>query len=339
MLKNTLAILHSAVLLLLIVSAQPVWAESAGNASVQKQPTRKSTVAEDEKAKSLEQRRAEYMAAYNAMPDTEGTGPYPALMEVDAGLPDHVIYRPIDLTAFDHQKKLGLLLWGNGGCTDDGASARLHLAEIASHGYLVIASGRILTGPSAARDAPEPTFMSTTEQDMEEGLDWALAEQLRTDSRFNGRLDPEAVAVSGHSCGGMLAIILAADPRVQAAIIHNSGLFPNNPRRPSLVTDPSMLLDLHTPVLYLVGNSSDVGYPVATEDFSNINHVPVMFASLGSVGHEGTFKEANGGMAASVAVDWLEWQLHGSEESARKFVGPECRLCNDNEWTVRKKGF
>ena len=29
---------------------------------------------------------------------------------------------------------------GNGGCSDDGASSRSHLLEIASHGYLVIAS-------------------------------------------------------------------------------------------------------------------------------------------------------------------------------------------------------
>lgn len=203
----------------------------------------------------------------------------------------------------------------------------------------MIASGRILNGPSAAKDAPQPTFMATTEQDMEEALDWALAEHLRTDSHFDGRLDPEVIAVSGHSCGGMLSIIRAADPRVQAVIIHNSGLFPNDARRPSLVTDPSMLLGLHTPVLYLVGNASDVGYPVASEDFSRINHVPVMFASLKSVGHEGTFKQENGGLAAKVAVDWLEWQLRGSGQAAKYFVGPECGLCDNPDWTVKRKGF
>jgi hypothetical protein len=36
--------------------------------------------------------------------------------------------------------------WSNGRCSDDGASNRFHLLEIASHGYLVIASGRILSG-------------------------------------------------------------------------------------------------------------------------------------------------------------------------------------------------
>ena len=48
--------------------------------------------------------------------------------------------------------KLGVVAWGNGGCSDDAASSRFHLLEIASHGYLVLASGRILerSGRAAA---------------------------------------------------------------------------------------------------------------------------------------------------------------------------------------------
>src|SRR3712207_5557475 len=64
-------------------------------------------------------------AAYDALPDTKGTGPYPALKEVDPLLPTHVVYRPADLSRLG-KKKLGVLVWGNGGCRDDGASARLH---------------------------------------------------------------------------------------------------------------------------------------------------------------------------------------------------------------------
>ena len=82
------------------------------------------------------------MAAYSKMPDTVGTGRYPALKETDPSLPDHVIYRPADLTKLGKQK-LGVLAWGNGGCSADGAGARLHLAEIASHGYIAIATGTI----------------------------------------------------------------------------------------------------------------------------------------------------------------------------------------------------
>ena len=61
-------------------------------------------------------------AAAAAMPDSTGTGPYPALKEMVASLPDHVVYRPADLAALG-SRKLGVLVWGNGGCSADGASA------------------------------------------------------------------------------------------------------------------------------------------------------------------------------------------------------------------------
>jgi hypothetical protein len=49
-----------------------------------------------------------------------------------------------------------VVAWGIGGCSDDGANRRFHLLEIASHGYLVIASGRILSGPAAPPREPRP---------------------------------------------------------------------------------------------------------------------------------------------------------------------------------------
>ena len=88
------------------------------------------------------------MEAFDKVPDTVGTGKYPALKEESPALPNHVIYRPADLSKLG-DAKLGVLAWGNGGCAADGAGARLHLAEIASHGYLAIANGKILSGPGA----------------------------------------------------------------------------------------------------------------------------------------------------------------------------------------------
>src|SRR3954471_5125975 len=79
---------------------------------------------------------------YPRMPDTPGTGPYPALKTGDPDFPGHVIYRPANLAALG-KRKLPVLVWGNGGCSGDGASARLFLSEIASHGYLAVAPGAL----------------------------------------------------------------------------------------------------------------------------------------------------------------------------------------------------
>ena len=74
----------------------------------------------------------ERQAEINKLPDSPSTGRFAAMKEEVASLPRHVVYRPKDLDALG-TSKLGVMAWGNGGCSDDGASSRFHLLEIASH--------------------------------------------------------------------------------------------------------------------------------------------------------------------------------------------------------------
>ncbi|UAJ11921.1 hypothetical protein KTC28_03860 [Polymorphobacter megasporae] len=281
-------------------------------------------------------------AAADAMPDTPGTGPYPAIKTVEPGLPDHVVYLPADPAKLG-SLKLGVLVWGNGGCSDDAASARHHLAEIASHGYVVIAPGKILSGPGApprtARSAPEPLGIKTDTAQVASGIDWALAENNRASSPLYQRIDPALVAVSGHSCGGLQALQIAADPRIHAVIIHNSGVFTDggNPIA-GLKVDKTLLKTLHTPVLYVMGGPGDVAFANGSDDYDKITLVPAMLVSH-DTGHGGTFGLANGGDNAQVAVAWLDWQLRHDPAAAHWFKGADCRLCTDKAWTVRKKGI
>lgn len=283
-------------------------------------------------------------AAANALPDTPGTGAYPALKEVDSTLADHVVYRPANLKALG-SRKLGVLVWGNGGCREDGASARFHLAEIASHGYLVIAPGKIMSGPGASpapqTAAPAPgapkLAVVTTAEDVRAGISWALNENGRKGSPYYHRIDAKMIAVAGHSCGGLQALQVAGDPRISAVIVHNSGVFADgsNPIA-GMTVDKSLLKTLHTPVLYVLGGPGDVAYPNGTDDVRKIEHVPVMLADL-NVGHGGTFRQPNGGLVAQVAVRWLDWQLRHDATAAKTFKGKDCGLCTDKQWTVEKK--
>jgi hypothetical protein len=145
----------------------------------------------------------ERQAEINKRPDTPGTGRFAAMKEEVASLPRHVVYRPRDLAALGNAK-LGVVAWGNGGCSDDGASSRFHLLEIASHGYLVIASGQILSGPGAPPREPRPAAPPgqlppprTNVSDLTEAVDWALAENTRAGSPYFGRVDPAQIAYSG----------------------------------------------------------------------------------------------------------------------------------------------
>jgi len=286
---------------------------------------------------------------HNKIPDTPGTGLYPALKEEAPSLPDHVVYRPADLQKLG-ARKLGVYVFGNGACSNDGASARLHLLEIASHGYLAIAPGRIRNGPGTqappdapAAPAPPPPPGSpprlpkppTSAADLTAALDWALAQNTDAKSPYFGKIDPAAVAISGFSCGGLQALQIAADPRVKSLIVMNSGIFNDNTQGISGIEVSKSLLDeIHTPTLYILGGETDIAYQNGMDDFSRIKHVPAYLGNLVGVGHGGTYWEPNGGKAAAAVVAWLEWQLRGDKQAAKMFTGKDCGLCRDPAWQL-----
>ena len=288
---------------------------------------------------------AQRQAEINKRPDTPGTGRFPAMKEEVSSLPHHVVYRPKDLAALGNTK-LGVVAWGNGGCSDDGASSRFHLLEIASHGYLVIASGQILSGPGAPPREPRPAPAQgqlppprTKVSDLTDAVDWALAENQRAGSPYFGRIDAAQIAYSGWSCGGVQALQVAKDPRVKTLVIHNSGVLNNGPTNMTGISvGKEVLQTLHTPVIYIEGGPKDIAYENGMDDFTRIAHVPVAIANL-PVGHGGTFNEPNGGAAASVAVSWLNWRLRGDAQSAKRFVGEDCGLCKDAQWSLQRKQF
>ena len=289
-----------------------------------------------------------------SVPDNPGTGPYPAMKEEVASLPSHVLYRPRDLTGLG-EHKLGIVAWGNGGCSDDGASTRFPLLELASHGYVVIASGHILSGPGAPpraasmaparlngsaptasgpRQLPPP---KTRTSDLTDAINWALAENQRRGSVYFDRIDPKQIAVSGWSCGGLQALKAAEDPRVRTAVLQNTGIFIDGPSPiPGMDLAKSELLKLHTPVLYILGGPTDIAYANGMDDFKRIEQVPVAVANI-ATGHTGTYFQPNGGPVAAVALAWLQWQLRGDQKAAASFVGKECGLCKDPQWTLQKK--
>ena len=285
------------------------------------------------------------VAENNKLPDPSGTGRFPALKEEVASLPDHVVYRPAKLADLGAMK-LGVVAWGNGGCSNDGASSRFHLLELASHGYLVIASGRILSGPGAASAAPaaapagQPSRPRTAATDLTAAIDWAVAENARAGGEYFGRIDAAQVALSGWSCGGLQALRVANDPRVRTVVMHNTGVLNGGPNTtiPGMDVTKDALANFHTPVIYIMGGPSDIAYANGMDDFARIAHVPIAIANL-PVGHGGTFQEPNGGAAASVAVSWLDWQLRGDAAAARRFVGDDCGLCRDSRWQFERKNL
>jgi hypothetical protein len=133
------------------------------------------------------------------------------------------------------------------------------------------------------------------------------------------------------------ALANAGDPRVATAVIMNSGLFNDGPRRMGgIEATKELLKDLHFPTLYILGGPTDIAYANGMDDFARIEHVPVAVANIDR-GHGGTYWEPNGGAAARVVVSWLDWHLRRDEEARRMFVGADCGLCKDPLWQFQSK--
>jgi dienelactone hydrolase len=286
-------------------------------------------------------------AAARTIGAAAGTGASPAIAEERADFAGYTVFRPQSLPS----GPMPVLLWGNGGCRDNGLSAGHFLREIASHGYLVIANGKpgeerppLATLPSAAPGAvppPPPTRVAdeTSVKGLLAAIDLAKAANDAAGGDLRGHVDTARIAVAGHSCGGLQAIAAAADPRVNAVMIFASGVY--NRSGSGLSGVPVVKDDLrkiHTPIAYVLGGPSDIAWPNGTDDFNRIAHVPAMLASL-PVGHGGTFAVANGGDWARFATLWLDWQLKRDNDAARWFTGEACRFCTSYGWKISRKQF
>jgi hypothetical protein len=264
-----------------------------------------------------------------------GSGKYKALMVSDKSLPTHTIFRPSDLSAFRESAKLPIIAWGNGACANSPWEHVNFLSEIASHGFLVIASG-----PMPA-EGQRSAVGKTQSSMLIDAFNWAIARNNDKMSPYHGKLDVSKLAVSGMSCGGLQALEVAPDPRVTTVMVCNSGIFvnsqPSTTRRgvmPALTKDH--LSKLHSPVIYLMGGEKDIAYRNGMDDVRQINHVPVFAANL-NVGHGGTYAKRHGGEFAVVATAWFQWQLKGDREAARMFEGEPCGVAAMEGWKVEKK--
>lgn len=274
-------------------------------------------------------------------------GPYPAMHETAPGLLDHVIYRPADLSAFGPNHRLLVVGWVNGGCVR-GSTYVSFLEELASHGYLIVAPGNdVAAAPRAAPPAAarKPTLTErihrikppeTTTAQLMAGVDWLLAQGQRDGSPYAGKIDSGALAMMGHSCGGMQALEASVDPRVKTTVVLASGYWRLGGDLPGIALNRATLQRLHGPVLYLYGGSSDIVQVDAEADFFEIDQVPIVKAYR-DAGHALSLREPRGGDYGKVVIDWLGWQLRGDRDAAATFVGKDCRLCTNPAWDVEKK--
>ena len=262
-----------------------------------------------------------------------GTGAYKAIMKEENGLPEHTVFVPQDLSAFSEAKPLPVLVWGNGACSNSPWEHMNFLNEIASQGYIVLATGFI-----PMEDEWYKGPMSRTEQQIE-SIDWIIAQNADPASPYYNKIDVKNICVAGMSCGGLQTLFNCADPRIKALMICNSGLF-NQQNASQAVGGMPMppkekLNEIHTPIIYILGGSEDIAYENGMDDFHRIKHVPAYAANF-PVGHGGTYRQPHGGEFTIAALAWLNWQLKGDNDAAKMFT--ESQLTKREGWTLETNG-
>ena len=269
--------------------------------------------------------------------DPAGSGPERAMVYSEKSLASHTIYRPADLKG-----RYPVVLWGNGSCVNSSFGYREFLAEIASHGFIVLAIGPYRDSPAprqprAADPAQWPPFETSYKQ-MLEALDWITAENRRTASPFNGKVAIDKVAAMGHSCGGLQTVKVATDPRITTAVVLNSGMITDDDQymiRHELKR--SVLDQMHAPIAYFIGGESDIAYANSETDWKDLQQrkVPALNAQM-DVGHGATFSQPNGGPFVTGPLAWLQWQLKGDAKGRAMFVGEKCGFCSGAPWRLRR---
>ncbi len=262
-----------------------------------------------------------------------GQGPHKAIMKEEATLDAHTIFVPQDLAAFGKKNPLPVLVWGNGACANSPFEHYKFLNEIASNGYIVVATGYM---PKLNERYQGP--MSTTQQQVE-AMDWVFAQNADPTSPYYQKIDTKAICVAGMSCGGLQTLYNCADPRIKTLMVCNSGLF-NQSNASSAVGGMPMppkdkLKEIHSPVMYMLGGESDIAYGNGMDDFNRITHVPACVTNL-PVGHGGTYAQPHGGEYSIVALAWLDWQLKGDKQAAKMFTGKKPGITTREGWTIQK---
>lgn len=262
-----------------------------------------------------------------------GTGPFKAVMQEEPSLEMHTVFCPQDLAKFNAENPLPVVVWGNGACYNSPFEHYLFLNEIASHGYLIVATGYM---PKEDEPYNFDTIRSTSKQQIE-SIDWVIAQNADKNSPYYNKVDTKHIIAAGMSCGGLQTIDNSADPRLSGIMICNSGLFidPSIAMPDMPMPSKDRLNDIKVPVIYILGGKEDIAYENGMDDFHRINHVPAFVCNY-PVGHGGTYAQPHGGEFAIVATAWLDWQTKGSAEAAKMFVGEPCGLSVREGWTTEK---
>lgn len=240
----------------------------------------------------------------------QGTGPAKVTRLRPPNLTTHTLYWP----AAWSKGRLPIIAWGNGydgKCSNSSLPYAAFLSEIASHGYFVVAVGNDdidYPQPEGLEILADGRPLRTQANALTKAVDWAIAENGRAGSPYEGRLDTSKIAYMGHACGGQQAMAASSDPRATTIVVLNAAA--------SFGPDPSAA---HKASLaYFEGGQDEGGVlDAGNADFAKARAAgwPMYMAALEGMSRDGAYSAPDQRWSKAV-IAWLDWQLKGDSNAA-----------------------
>jgi dienelactone hydrolase len=226
----------------------------------------------------------------------------------------YTIYQPEELAPGG--VKTPFVAWISGGGSSP--SAYSLLPRLATHGFMIVASNTV----------PNVGQQEALGKEQVAAVDWVIAENERSGSDLFGKMDITKVAAMGYSMGGLASTASGADPR-WTTTVHVSG-----------GNGDGSIKKLHAPAIFLCGTSADgdIAGDNCKTDFEQAM-TPVFFGIFKGGSHVAITTSPYKERITTVITGWLRWQLMGDQGLKSMFVGDQCTLCKDANWTTQQKNL
>lgn len=233
--------------------------------------------------------------AASAAVDFGAPGPYATAVEVGAVT---TLYYPRDIAGSDRRHPV--IVWGNG----TGGVPLVYrdlLLHWAGQGFIVAAANTPQSNPGIS---------------MRAGISMLTGRNADPGSVFFDRVDLAHIGASGHSQGGAAAIVVGADPRVDAILPIQPGPLAN-------------IDAVRVPALLLAGQRDSIVFPALVKAFYNAaDHLPALYGEVRGADHFTVVGDP--GPFAAPTTAWFRAHLMGDRTAHAQFFGPGCGICTDS---------
>jgi hypothetical protein len=120
-------------------------------------------------------------------------------------------------------------------------------------------------------------------------------------------------------------------------VLHNTGVFNEGRGISGLDIQKNVLQTLHTPAIYILGGPRTLRMRTAWTTSTGLRTCRLRWPICRRARRHVQSTERGRGRVG--AVSWLDWQLRGDTKSAKRFVGDDCGLCQDAQWSLQRKQF